>query len=88
MAVIRIREIPGSPNGSSAVVSFDHGEEYPITIKDPFSTTDEEQQLEWYFEEHLRFPFTRKVQAKAAADSIITYGETLFEQVFADRKRT
>src|SRR6266496_164540 len=84
MAVIRIREIPGSPNGSSAVVSFDHGEEYPIAIKDPFSTTDEEQQLEWYFEEHLRFPFTRKVQAKAAADSVITYGETLFKQVFAD----
>ena len=84
MAVIRIREIPGSPNGSSAVVSFDHGEEYPIAIKDPFSTTDEEKQLEWYFEEHLRFPFTRKVQAKAAADSVITYGETLFKQVFAD----
>ena len=85
MAVIRIREISGSPDGSSAVVSFDHGEEYSITIKDPFSEADE-QQLEWYFEEHLRFPFTRKVQAKAAADSIITYGETLFEQVFADRK--
>src|SRR5579859_5892805 len=83
MTVIRIREIPGSSDGSSAVVSFDHGEEYPITIKDPFSEA-EEQQLEWYFEEHLRFPFTRKVQARAAADSIITYGETLFKQVFSD----
>src|SRR6266567_9456359 len=85
MAVIRIREISGSSDGSSAVVSFDHGEEYSITIKDPFSKA-EEQQLEWYFEEHLRFPFTRKVQAKAAAGSVITYGEALFEQVFADRK--
>jgi len=83
MAVIRIREVPGSSDGSSAVVSFDHGEEYPITIKDPFSEA-EEQQLEWYFEEHLRFPFMRKVQAKTAADSVVTYGETLFKQVFAD----
>src|SRR6266567_5065421 len=85
MAVIRIREISGSSDGSSAVVSFDHGEEYSITIKDPFSEADE-QQLEWYFEKHLRFPFTRKVQAKTAADSINTYGEALFGQIFADHE--
>ena len=38
----------------------------------------------WYFEEHLEFPFTRKVRAQNAATSIKTYGEELFKQVFGD----
>ncbi len=41
----------------SAEVVFDHGAPYPITVKDPF-TEAEERRLEWYFEQHLRFPFT------------------------------
>ncbi len=85
MAVIRIREHTGEQGSSNAILSFEHGEEFPITISDPFSEA-EEQQLAWYFEEHLRFPFTRKVQAKTAADSINTYGEALFGQIFADRE--
>ncbi len=85
MAVIRIREISGEQSSPNATLSFEHGEEFPITVSDPFSEA-EEQQLAWYFEDHLRFPFTRKVQAKAAASSIITYGEALFRQVFADRE--
>ncbi len=85
MAVMRIREISGEQSSPNATLSFEHGEEFPITISDPFSEA-EEQQLAWYFEDHLRFPFTRKVQAKAAAGSIITYGEALFGQVFADRE--
>ncbi len=85
MAVIRIREHTGEQGSPNAILSFEHGEEFPITISDPFSEA-EEQQLAWYFEEHLRFPFTRKVQAKTAADSINTYGEALFGQIFADRE--
>jgi tetratricopeptide (TPR) repeat protein len=85
MAVIRIREHTGEQGSPNAILSFEHGEEFPITISDPFSEA-EELQLAWYFEEHLRFPFTRKVQAKAAVGSIITYGEALFGQVFADRE--
>ena len=42
----------------------------------------EEHELEWYFEEHLEFPFTKKVRAHHAARSITTYGEKLFNQVF------
>src|SRR5262249_27372737 len=38
----------------------------------------------WYFEQHLRFPFTGQVRAKQAAASITPYGEALFRQVFAD----
>jgi len=81
MTLIRIRERIGGPNGSNAMVSFDNGPEYPITISDPF-TEEEERELEWYFEEHLEFPFTKKVRAQNAAASITTYGETLFKQVF------
>src|SRR5579859_2689758 len=85
MTVIRIQEHPGGQNNSNAIVSFDYGPEYPITVRDPFSE-EEEQLLEWYFEEHLRFPFTREVTAKEAATSISAYGELLFNQVFADRE--
>src|SRR5205085_1208264 len=59
MALIRIQERTRDQDGSNAIVSFDHGPEYPITISDAF-TEKEEQELEWYFEEHLAFPFTNK----------------------------
>src|SRR5438876_184190 len=84
MPLIRIQERPGGSDGSNAIVSFNNGPEYPITIKDPFKD-QEEQELEWYFEEHLEFPFTKKVRAQHAAASIKTYGEELFEQVLGKR---
>jgi len=83
MTVIRIREHPASPDGSNATVSFDDGGDYPITIQDPFSKEDEEQ-LEWYFEEHLDYPFLNQVKAQKIATSITTYGEMLFKQIFDD----
>jgi hypothetical protein len=66
MTLIEIREkqqIAGAE--FSAELVFDHGAPYPITIKDPF-TEEQEKRLEWYFEQHLRFPFTDQVQAKQA----------------------
>ena len=54
-------------------------------MSDPFSAK-EEKRLEWYFEEHLRFPFTNQIMAEAAAASIVPYGTALFDQVFADRR--
>ena len=42
----------------------------------------EEERLRWYFEEHLRFPFTDQVRASQAAQSVVAYGEALFAQVF------
>ena len=83
MPLIRIQERPGGPGGPNAIVSFNNGPEYPITITDPFES-QQEQELEWYFEEHLTFPFTQKVRAKHAAHSITTYGEALFKQVFSN----
>ena len=81
MALITIREGSGSVGDHNASVSFEGQGEFPIKVNDPFSE-EEEARLAWYFEEHLRFPFTRQVDARAAADSIRTYGEDLFTQVF------
>ena len=83
MPLIRIQERPGEPNSPNAIASFNNGPEYPITINNPFEE-QQEKELEWYFEEHLEFPFTKKVRAQNAAASIKTYGETLFKQVFGD----
>jgi tetratricopeptide (TPR) repeat protein len=85
MPTIRIQEHPNQPNNANATLSFDHGAEYPITITDPFSE-QEEKLLEWYFEDHLQFPFLDQIKASQVANSITTYGETLFKQVFADPK--
>jgi len=71
MPLIRIQERPGVPDGSNAIVSFNNGPEYSINISDPFKDK-QEQELEWYFEEHLEFPFTKNVRARNAAASITT----------------
>ncbi len=81
---IRIRENePSTTKGEfNAMLSFDHGSEYPIRVSDPFAGTDQEATLEWYFEEWLTFPFTNTVKAENAAASVRSYGEALFAQVF------
>lgn len=71
-------------NGESFAASVQfgtYGAPYPITVSNPHSPAMEKQ-LEWYFEEWLKFPFTDKVRAEVAAKSIRAYGESLFEQVF------
>ena len=82
MTVIRIQE-QKDREGANATVSFDDQGDYPATINNPFDEAAE-QRLEWYFEEHLRFPFTEQVRASDAGKSLQTYGEALFKQVFAD----
>jgi len=79
---IIIREQSSSTGSFSATVQFDtYGAACPITITNPHSH-EQEEQLEWYFEEWLRFPFTDKTRAESAAGSITAYGESLFSQVF------
>ncbi|HVB75544.1 MAG TPA: CHAT domain-containing protein, partial [Ktedonobacteraceae bacterium] len=79
-------ELSGETGGWQAVVRFNNGPEHPITIDNPFSV-EEEQELAWYFEEHLEFPFMNKVRAQNAAKSITAYGEKLFKQVFEQNTR-
>jgi len=79
---IIIREESKSNDTFAATVQFDpHGAPYEISVSHSFSEQEEEQ-LEWYFEEWLKFPFTDTVRADTAAASIRAYGEALFEQVF------
>src|SRR3984893_13965169 len=79
--LISIQERGEIEGGWQAVMRFNNGPENVIKVSPPFSD-EEEQELEWYFEEHLAFPFTKKVRAQNAAKSIPTYGEKLFNQVF------
>ncbi len=81
--IIRIQEQSTQEDGFHAIVSIDSGPQYSIIVHDPFDD-EQEQEIEWYFEQHLRFPFTQKVRAENAATSITSYGESLFKQVFKD----
>jgi tetratricopeptide (TPR) repeat protein len=85
MTRILIEEWTGGPNATNARVSFDGGPVYPVTVIPPF-TPAQEQLLAWYFEEYLNFPLINETYASKAAASIVTYGEQLFAQVFADRR--
>jgi tetratricopeptide (TPR) repeat protein len=85
MTLITIKESPSQGQPWNASISFNNGPPYPATIHDPFSQ-EQEEELEWYFEEHLRFPFTNQKRAQHAATSIQNYGENLFNQIFADRQ--
>jgi len=80
---IQIRESKDT-EGVNAVVQIEGVGEFPVTVTDPFSEA-EEQRLEWYFEEHLRWPFLEGVRAAEAAASVKAYGEALFEQLFGGR---
>ncbi len=82
MTLITIREHSGSTDDSNATVCFDQGTPYPIKIHDPFSK-GKEAQLEWYFEQHMRFPFVKQAEAQSAVHNVQVYGEELFQQVFA-----
>ncbi|KAB8334330.1 CHAT domain-containing protein [Scytonema tolypothrichoides VB-61278] len=83
MPVITIREEEKTDSGFEITLRFEE-EEYLVTITNPF-TSKEEQELEWYFEEWLEFPFSDTIIAERAAASIKKYGENLFNQVFTDR---
>src|SRR2546429_698609 len=82
MVLIRIQESSEQADTFHAKVSFNQGPAYSVTIRNPFYE-EEEGRLEWYYEEHLKNPFLRQMEAQKAATSIIKYGEKLFEQVFA-----
>jgi hypothetical protein len=81
MSTITIREREKTENGFKAFLSFEGGTEYAIEVSNPF-TAQEEARLEWYFERWLVFPHLEPVKAQAAKESVRSYGERLFEQVF------
>ena len=85
MPVITIREEQQVDDGFLANLRID-GRDYPnIKISDPFLKSEEDS-LEGYFEQWLRFPMLYTTRAADVATSIREYGERLFDQIFADRK--
>ena len=80
MAVITIREQSQTDIGFNATLVID-GNNYSITVSDPFEEK-QEQELEWYFEEWLRYPILDNVKAERAKASVRNYGKELFKQVF------
>lgn len=80
MAVITIREQSKTKTGFNATLVIE-GINYQTTISDPF-TAQQEQKLEWYFEDWLTFPVLEQVKANRAKASVREYGEELFRQVF------
>jgi len=83
MPTILIREGQPTDAGFTATLSIDNQAQYPITVHDPFNEK-QERELEFYFEEWIRFPFDNRVIADRAAKSVQAYGEALFQQIFAD----
>jgi hypothetical protein len=81
MPVLTIREEQLTDGGFTATLNFDGDNSYEITVTEPF-TPQQEQQLEWYFEQWLEIPWLDTVKAESAATSVQSYGENLFEQVF------
>ncbi|MBD2463714.1 tetratricopeptide repeat protein [Oscillatoria sp. FACHB-1407] len=85
MPTLTIRECQSTTSGFAATLSIDNQVQYDITVHDPFDGK-QERELEFYFEEWIRFPFDNQVIADRAAQSVRTYGERLFEQIFENRR--
>jgi tetratricopeptide (TPR) repeat protein len=81
MTLISIREIEEDADGNNAEVCLDGGQKVKVKVTDPF-TEEQEELLGWYFEDYIKFPFTDRVDAQRASESIKEYGEKLFNQVF------
>ncbi len=82
MAVIEIREQEKTETGFEATLIIEgNSYSYPITVSDPFDT-EQEQELEWYFEDWLIYPMLDNIKADRAKASVREYGKELFRQVF------
>src|SRR6266566_217864 len=58
--------------------------EYDVDVTDPADQASEDE-LAWYFEEHLRYPFLDKDRERNAVQQITSYVTALFGQVFAGK---
>jgi tetratricopeptide (TPR) repeat protein len=79
--VIRLSERSAGEGTFRVRVEFGDEAEYDVDVTDPADAASE-QELAWYFEEHLRYPFLDKDREEQAVTKIAAYGEALFRQVF------
>jgi tetratricopeptide (TPR) repeat protein len=82
MHIIRISEQRQESDGTFHVsVAFGDNGHCDATVTNPTGTAEEEN-LTWYFEEHLRYPFLESERERDAVQQIAEYGTALFSQVF------
>jgi hypothetical protein len=80
--VIRLSEQSVAGDGKFRIrVRFGEDAEYDADVVDPADEAHE-QNLAWYFEEHLRYPFLDKDRERETVEQIAGYGTALFAQVF------
>lgn len=76
----QIRETLFSPEKEEWAFTLEaDGESYQLHLRNPFSAEDEEE-VEWYFQRHSRFPLTDTVRAANVVNAIDIYGQKLFRQ--------
>ena len=85
MPVITIREGQQTDSGFGATLSIE-GRNYAIAVSNPLISAVDEAKWEWYFEQWLQYPMLDTTRAEQVAASIRDYGESLFDQVFGDRR--
>src|SRR5215467_648390 len=82
--VIRLSERSADGGKFRVRVEFGNDAGYDVDVTDPADEAAE-QELAWYFEEHLRYPFLDKDREHDAVQRIGAYGEALFGQVFGGK---
>jgi tetratricopeptide (TPR) repeat protein len=82
--VIRLSERSADDGKFRVRVEFGGDAEYDVDVTDPADEAAE-QELAWYFEEHLHYPFLDKDREHDAVQRIGAYGDALFGQVFGGR---
>jgi len=94
--IIKIEAVGTQDTGlfNGQITFLSSNNQYSFHLQDPFlvmSGNDNQEladfkaiQLNWYFENHISFPYIDQEKAKRAASDITSYGETLFNQVFKD----
>ena len=83
MRVITIEqnmEKPKDKEGYNVIVTVNN-EKFETIVENPF-TEEAEEEIKWYFEDHMKLPTLNQPRFKRVRESIISYGESLFEQVF------
>jgi hypothetical protein len=84
MATLRVTEKSFNVDSGSwkLEIEFD-GLRYDAELQNPFSD-DEETDLEWYFEQYIRFPVVDTFKAKTIVEKLGRYGQNLFYQILPD----
>lgn len=68
-----------SDTGDWAISLVACGELHDLVLKDPLSAKDQEE-FDWFFQQHVKFPLTDTVRAAKVVEAIKDYGQSLYRQ--------